>query len=41
MKLFIDNYFWIASLLTIGVAGWTGLVTFVLGIGLIIRTVLK
>jgi|LakMenE18May11ns_1017448.scaffolds.fasta_scaffold7941232_1 hypothetical protein len=41
MKLFIDNYYWIAGLLTLGVAGWTGFVAFVLGIGLIVRTVLK
>lgn len=41
MKYFIDNYFWIAGLFTVGVAGWTGIVTCVLGLGLIVRTVLK
>lgn len=41
MRFLIDNYLWISGLVSFGVASWTGVVSFFLGVGVVVYSTLK
>jgi hypothetical protein len=41
MRFLIDHYVWICGVISLGVAGWTAIISFILGIGLIVRFILS
>jgi len=41
MRIFIDNYFWIAFAVCFCVAMWVGAVSLVIGVAVIVNVILK
>lgn len=40
MRVVIDYYFWVAGLASLAIAAWSGVVAFILGLGLMVKMIL-